>query len=215
MLRMLIADDHSVVRQGMVQILKLAFPEIEIDQAKNSAEVLGCLRKHSYDAIILDISMPGRNGLDILTDLKAVRPEIPVIIFSIYSEDQYAIQALKSGASAYLMKDCEPDELILVLKKVLRGKLHFSERVFEKLVMGLNAGGNGSPQEILSPRELEVMQLIARGKRLSEIAEMLSISASSVSTHRRRILKKLALKNNAQIVRYAIEQKMDFEGSAG
>lgn len=210
MLRMLIADDHSVVRQGMVQILKFAFPEVEIDQAKNGAEVLSYFWKHSYDAVILDISMPGRNGLDILPDLKASHPEVPVMIFSIYAEDQYAIQALKAGASAYLMKDCEPEELILALKKMLRGKLHFSERVFEKLVKGLNAGGGASPQEILSPRELEVLQLIARGKRLSEIAEMLSISPSSVSTHRRRILKKLALKNNAQIVRFAIEHQVDY-----
>lgn len=207
---MLIADDHSVVRQGMVQILKFAFPEVEIDQAKCGIEVLGLFWKHAYDAVILDISMPGRNGLDILADLKAIRPEVPVMIFSIYSEEQYAIQAIKAGASAYLMKDCEPEELILALKKMLRGKLHFGERVFENLVKGINTGGGASPQEILSPREMEVMQLIARGKRLSEIAEILSISASSVSTHRRRILKKLRLKNTAQIVRYSIEHQVDF-----
>ena len=204
----LLADDHLIVRQGLKQILASLYQNISFDEAQNSQEVIGQICKNDYDVILLDISMPGRNGLEILSELKQIKPDIPVLILSMFSEDQYAIRALKAGASGYLTKDCDPEELMGAIRKVMDGKKHFSEAVVDQILTGFKDGWDETPHDTLSAREFQVMCMIAAGKRLSEIAEELLISLSSVSTHRSRILRKMNFRTNADIVRYAVERQL-------
>lgn len=208
MKKILIADDHSVVRSGLKLILNTLPGDVQVDEVKDGREVLGHFWQHNYDLVILDISLPGRNGLDILGELVHAKPDIPVIILSMYSEDQYAIRAIKAGAAGYLTKDCDPEDILQAIEKVFAGKKHFSDAVIQQLIEGVNRGWEKAPHETLSPREMQVMSMIARGESLSDIADRLAISISSVSTHRRRLLKKLHLKSNAEIVRYALQHQL-------
>jgi two-component system, NarL family, invasion response regulator UvrY len=206
MLRILIADDHPIVRKGLKQILSDE-PDIEyVGEARNDSEVLNLLYAEDWDAVVLDITMPGRGGLEVLTDLRRLYPKIPVLILSIHPEDQYAVRALKEGASGYMNKETAPEELVRAIRKIIKGGKYVSSSLAEQLASML---GNDAPlHERLSVREYQVMILIASGRTITEIADEMSLSVKTISTYRSRILEKLGMTNNVEITRYAIKYKL-------
>jgi len=208
MLRILIADDHSVVRKGLRQILLDEFPTAEIGEVPDAEELIKNVMAAQWDVVVSDLSMPGRSGLDALQQIKLSHPELPVLILSIHPEEQYALRALKSGASGYLSKDTAPDELVKAVKKVLLGKKYISQAIAEKLANTFSSDNTINPHESLSDREFDVMKLLANGKSVSEIAEMLSLSVTTVSTYRARVMVKLDLKSNSGLTKYAIENNL-------
>jgi DNA-binding NarL/FixJ family response regulator len=205
MIKILIADDHPVVRKGLKEIIQ-AIPDMTVSgEASNEQEVLENVRKIDFDVVLLDISMPGKSGLDVLKELKRGKPELPVLILSIHPEEQYAVRVLKAGASGYLTKDSAPDELITAILKVSRGKKYISASLAEKLAYDLEIGAEKPLHETLSDREYEVMCLIASGKTIKEIAEELYLSVKTISTYRARILEKMNMKSSAELTHYAIK----------
>ena len=208
MIRILIADDHPIVRQGFKQVLSETADLVVADEAGNGQEVLSLVARRDYDVILLDISMPGKNGLEVLKELKAVNPRIPVLILSIYPEEQYAIRALKAGASGYLTKASAPDELISAIRKVSRGGKYISSSLAEKLAYEVGGDAGKAPHETLSDREYQILLLIASGKTVSDIAGEMCLSVKTVSTYRSRILDKMKMKNNAELTTYAIRNKL-------
>jgi len=205
MLKILIADDHPVVRQGLKQILSEEPDMAVLGEAQNSQEVLELVRKQDWDIVILDITMPGRGGLDVLKELKHERPKLPVLILSVPPEDQYAVRALKAHASGYMTKDSAPDELVNAIRKILRGGKYISPALGEKLAVYLETETEKPLHETLSDREYQVMLMIASGKTVSEIAEELSLSVKTIDTYRARILEKMRMKNHAELMHYAIK----------
>ena len=206
MIKILIADDHSIVREGLKQIVAES-PEMAVrGEAVNGQQVLKLVHKTDYDLILLDIAMPGRGGIDTLKQLKIEKPEIPVLILSMYPEDQYAVRAIKAGASGYLTKESAPEELIGAIKKVAQGGKYVSTDLAEKLVENLGKNTEKPDHTMLSDREYQVMIMIATGKTVKEIADELSLSVKTISTNRARALKKMGMKNNAEFTYYAIKQ---------
>jgi DNA-binding NarL/FixJ family response regulator len=204
-IRILVADDHSVVRQGLKQIIADS-PDMEIvGEAATSQEALELVRSGSFDLIILDISMPGQNGLEILRELKSESPALKVIILSMYPEEQYAIRSLRDGASAYLTKGSQPEELILAIKTVASGKRYITPSVADRLATYIEDNSKRPPHETLSDREMEILMLIGSGKQVSDIAEELNLSIKTVSTYRSRILLKMNMETNAQLIRYSLQ----------
>lgn len=208
MLRILIADDHPVFRQGLRQILNEASDMVVTDEVSDGLEVLGRVRAGCCDVILLDISLPGRNGIDILKQLKKERPKLPVLMLTMHPEEQYAIRALKAGASGYLTKESTPDELITAIRKVSAGGKYVSSSLAETLAYELGRMDEKAPHETLSDREYQIMLLIASGKTVTEIAETLSLSIKTVSTYRSRILEKMRMKNSAELTYYAIKNQL-------
>jgi len=206
--RILIADDHSAVRNGIKHILVNEFSNIDFGYATHAGEVLQIVKEQAWDVIILDIDMPGRNGLDILKQLKDEEINIPVLVFSFHKEEQIAIRALKSGAYGYLAKDAADTELVKAVNIILTGKKYISPQVSEQLISQLENPGNKFPHELLSDREYQTLLLIASGKTVTQIAEELSLSHPTISTYRARILQKMLLKNNAEITNYAIRHNL-------
>ncbi len=208
MLKILIADDHPVFRQGLKQILSETGNMVVTEEVDDGSEVLGRVRAGRFDVVLLDISMPGKNGIDILKQLNKEYPELPVLVLTVHPEEQYAIRALKSGASGYLTKESTPDELVMAIHKVSSGGRYVSSSLAEKLAYEL-ARMDGKPaHEKLSDREYQIMLLIASGKTVTEIAEILSLSIKTVSTYRSRILEKMTMKNNAELTYYAIKNQL-------
>lgn len=208
MIKILIADDHPIVRKGLKDIIKET-SDIEVaDEACNGQEVLEKVRKGDFDLVVLDISMPGRSGLEILKELKGEKPKLSVLILSVHTEDQYAIRVLKAGASGYLTKESAPDELITAIRKASLGKKYISSSLAEKIAFDLETGTEKALHETLSDREYEVMRMIASGKTTKEIGEELFLSVKTVSTYRSRILEKMQMKNNAELIHYAIKNKL-------
>jgi two-component system, NarL family, invasion response regulator UvrY len=204
-MNILIADDHTVVRQGLKQILA-AEPDMSVvGEAKNFGETLEAVRNVDWDVLILDYSMPGGNGLQILKEIKHAYPARPVLILSMHPEDAIAISALRAGAAGYINKECASEELTVAIRKAISGKKYVSASLAEKLALELEAGSEGLPHESLSDREYRVMWMIASGKSISNIAEELILSPNTVSTYRIRILKKLKLDSNTDLVRYAMK----------
>jgi two-component system, NarL family, invasion response regulator UvrY len=208
MLKILIADDHPIVRTGLKQILDEAPVKLACEEAKDGHEVLRKTAGQDFDLILLDIAMPGVNGLDCLKQIKKENPRLPVLIISMYPEEQYAVRALKAGASGYLTKQSAPDELLLAIKKVLSGGKYVSALLAEKMAWQLEKDGAEHPHETLSDREYEVLRLIASGKTASQIAAQLCLSVKTVSTYRTRILEKMKLKNNAELTHYAVRNHL-------
>ncbi len=206
MIRVLVADDHAVVRRGLVQILAEAPDMFVAGEASTGREVLQAVRKHDYDVLVLDIAMPEGGGLEVLQQLQTLKPNLRVLILSMYPERQYAVRVLKTGAAGYLTKESVPDELIAAIRKVARGGKYVSQSLAEKLASELRGEVEKEPHETLSDREYQVMTLLAAGKSATEIATELSLSVKTVSTYRGRILKKLGLSSTAEIIRYAIER---------
>ena len=205
MYKILIADDHAVVRKGLKQILTETSDMIAAGEASTGQEVLDMLMKNEYDVVILDISMPGRSGLDIMKDLKNMKSSIPVLVLSIHPEEQYAVRALKAGASGYLTKESAPDELVVAVRKVAQGGKYVTTSLAEKLAFDLGKANEKPLHETLSDREFQVLCMIGSGKPVKEIAEELCLSIKTISTYRSRILEKTKMKNNAEITRYAIK----------
>jgi len=208
MRRFLIADDHSVVRRGLKQILLEAFPSALIQEVTNSEDLYNRVRLEEWDVVISDISMPGRSGLEILQQVRQNHPKLPFLILSVHSEDQYAIRVLKAGASGYLNKESAPEELVRAVNQLLLGKKFITPSVAEKLATTLDQDSEKMPHEYLSDREFEVFKLLASGKAVSEIAEKIFLSVTTVSTYRARIMTKMNLKTNADLTLYAIEHKL-------
>ena len=208
MTKVLIVDDHPVVREGLRQILKET-PDISVTaEASNGQEALSKAMENDVDVILLDLSMPGRNGLDVLSLLKNVKPNLQILILSTYPEQQYAVRALKAGAAGYLTKESAPEELITAIRKVSHSGKYISSSLAEKLAFDLENGGPKPLDAALSDREYHVMCMIASGKTVKEIAGELNLSIKTISTYRTRILEKMNLKNNAEIARYAIKQDL-------
>lgn len=204
-MRFLIADDHAIVRKGLAQILCEEFPNAQVVEVANSAEALEKVRSGIWDVILLDISMPGRNGVDTLKQMRSEGIKAPILMLSMHSEEQYAVRVLKAGASGFLNKESATDQLLQAVHKVLSGRKYISAAVAEKLAASLGVEGEKPPHEMLSDREMQVLQLLASGNTVSEVAEQLSLSVNTISTYRTRLLEKLSLNNNAELTRYAID----------
>jgi len=206
MIKILVADDHAIVREGLKQIVADTSDIVVAGEAVDGQEVLDQVRKKEWDLILLDISMPGRSGIDTLKDLKIEKPKLPVLVLSMYPEEQYAIRALKAGAAGYLTKESAPEELIQAIRKVSRGGKYISASLAESLASHVGTSAEKQPQETLSDREYQVMLMIASGKTVSEIANELSLSVKTISTNRVRALRKMGMKTNAEFTYYAIKQ---------
>ena len=204
-MKILIADDHAVVRYGLREILQEEFSECEIFEAQNGQEAVERIREGGLDIVLLDITMPGKTGLDVLFEMKRLRPGIPVLVLSMHAEDQYALRALKAGAVGYLTKESAPEELIKAIKAVFQGEKYISSSLAERLASLVQRGVSGPLHESLSDREYQVMRSIASGQTVSQIARDLSLSVKTISTYRARIMDKTGMKNNAELTRYALE----------
>ncbi|HEU4607040.1 MAG TPA: response regulator transcription factor [Chitinophagaceae bacterium] len=207
-MKILVADDHAIVRRGIKQIILEEFPFAETAEAADSEELVKKAFTGQWDVIITDLSMPGRSGLDALQQIKQQLPKVPVLILSMHPEEQYAIRVLKAGASGYISKDMAQDELVAALRRVMAGKKYITPSLAEKLATQLEHDGGGLPHETLSNREFDVLKLLAGGKSVSEIADMLSLSSTTISTYRARILEKMNMRTNAELTRYALENKL-------
>jgi len=207
-MKILVADDHAIVRKGLKQILLDEYPFGEIEECSNTEELLSKAIDGRWDVIISDISMPGRSGLDALHQIHEAHPRVPVLILSMHPEEQYAIRALKAGASGYCSKDLAHDELVNAVRRVLSGRKYITPTLAETLATQLEQETQAEPHKCLSDREFEVFKLLAAGKAVSEIAEGLRLSATTISTYRSRVLSKMNLKTNSDLTRYALENKL-------
>ncbi len=208
MLRILIADDHPIVRHGLRQLIAKTTDMVVVDEASDGWEVISKVGASDCDVVLLDISMPGLNGLDIIRQLKKESPRLPILILSMHSEEQYAVRAFRAGASGYLTKQSAPDELLAAIRKVSIGGKYVSSSLAEKLASDLAIGTEQSPHKTLSNREYQVMLMIAAGKTVAEIAEELSLSIQTISTYRSRILQKMQMKNNVELANYAVRNQL-------
>jgi DNA-binding NarL/FixJ family response regulator len=207
-MHILIADDHAVVRRGLREILADALPGADFSEAGNGDEVLSQLGKSQAAMLVLDISMPGRSGMDVLRDVKHAYPRLPVIILSCQPEDQYAVRCLRAGAAAYINKESAPEELAEATKKILSGGRYVSASVAETLLTNLDDSVDKPLHELLSDREYEVMRLIAAGVPLTEIGDRLHVSVKTISSYRARIMEKMQMKSNAELIRYAMTHSL-------
>jgi len=207
-MRILIADDHPLVRQGLKQLLAAEPDMLVVGEAKNATETLDLARNLEWDVLILDYSMPGGNGLVVLKEIKRSYPRRPVLVLSMHPEDSIAISVLRAGAAGYINKECASEELTVAIRKAVSGGKYVSTSLAEKLALELEDGTRARPHESLSDREYRVMWMIASGKSITHIAEELFLSPNTISTYRIRILKKLKLEHNADLVRYAIKHRL-------
>lgn len=208
MIRVLITDDHVLIRRGLKQILQEGFGAVTIGEAQDARQAMEQIAKHDWDVVVMDITMPGRSGLDVLRDIKMVRPGLPVLILSMHPEEQFAVRVLKSGAAGFIPKESAPEELIHAVKKVLTGGRYVTATLAEKIAFDLSAQTDKPLHETLSDREFEVLCMIASGKTVGQIAEKLGLSVKTISTYRARILEKMRMKNNAELTHYAIKNQL-------
>jgi len=202
MQRILLADDHSFIRLGLIQILKDEYPSAEIKEVGDGESLIKEVMQHDWDLVISDLDMPGRSGLEALEQIKLIKPMLPVLILSIFTEDLYAVRVLKAGASGYLNKNAAPYELIKAIQRISLGKKYITPEIAEKLLASTDT--EKKPHELLSNREFEIFKLLAVGKTVSQIADTLSIALTTVSTHRSRIMEKLGFSTNSDLTRYAL-----------
>ena len=208
MIRILIADDHAILRRGLKEILVRELPEVVCGEAEDAQQVLMQVQSDDWDLVMLDITMPGRSGLDVLKDLQTMRPKLPVLVLSMHPEDQYGKRVLRAGASGYMNKKSAPEELINAIRKLLAGGQYVSPALAERLALDLKYGAAKSAHEILSHREFEVLRMIASGKTVTQIAEELHLSVNTVSTHRARILEKMHMTTSAELMHYALSNHL-------
>ena len=208
MLKILIADDHPLIRRGLIQIIKDNLPVQLIDEESDGALVLSRLDSFSYDILILDISLPNRDGMDILHDVKSIYKDLPVLMLSIQPEEQYALRALKLGASGCLNKVVAPENLVEAVKTVVAGKKYINNKLSNLMLENLNRDVDEKPHETLSEREFQVMLMIGSGKTITQISTTLNLSVKTISTYRSRLLKKMGLSNSAQITSYVYKNKL-------
>jgi DNA-binding NarL/FixJ family response regulator len=211
-MRVLIADDHAIVRRGLKLILSEEFSRVVFGEARNGQEVLDQVWKEDWDIVVLDITMPGRSGLEVLKELKQLRPKLPVLILSMHSEDQFGMRVLKAGAAGYMTKENVPEELVKAIKKVIAGGKYISAGLAEQLAFNLDQDMGRPLHEKLSDREYQVMCKIASGQTVKEIAVELALSMKTISTYRTRILEKMKMKSSAELTHYAVKNKLvDYE----
>jgi DNA-binding NarL/FixJ family response regulator len=208
MIRALLVDDHQIVRRGLKEVLDDEFSELETSEAENSQEALELITTQDWDIVLLDINIPGRNGLEVLSEIKRLRPRTPVLVVSAYPEEEFAIRSLKLGASGYLNKSSASDEVVTAAKKAMAGGKYVTALLAERLAGTLGSGIQLAPHESLSSRELQVLQMIATGKTIKEIAGELALSEKTVGTYRLRIAKKMALNSNVELTRYAMKHRL-------
>jgi two-component system, NarL family, invasion response regulator UvrY len=208
MVRVLIADDHAILRRGLKEILVRELEGSVFGEAKDAQEAVAQIQSNTWDLLILDITMPGRSGLDALRDLRTLRPELPVLVLSMHSEAQYGKRVLRAGAAGFMSKESAPEELINAVKKVLAGGRYMSQLLAEKLAWDLTDGVEDDMQETLSHRQFEILRMIAAGKTLSQIAGELHLSVSTISTYRARILEKLKMRTTAELIHYALHNRV-------
>lgn len=208
MLKILVADDHEIVRKGLMKVLAETLHPVEVDEAGTGQDALGKLGKKKYDLVVLDIKMPGKSGLDVLKEIKQRQPKLPVLILSMHSEEQFAIRAIRAGASGYLTKECAGDELALAVRKALKGEKYIGDTLAQIIAGELASNSDKPVHEQLSDREYQVMLLIASGKAVGTIAAELCLSVKTISSYRAIILQKTKLKNNAEITHYAMQNKL-------
>jgi two-component system, NarL family, invasion response regulator UvrY len=204
LIRILLADDHPIVRRGLKDMLSRELAGATCDEAGNAQDVFSKVQDQAWDLVILDLTMPGRSGLDVLKDVKGFRPELPVLVLSMHPEDQLGKRVLKAGASGYMNKESAPEELIKAVRKVLAGGVYVSPALAERLATDLRDDSGQPLHEILSDREFEVLRLIGSGKTVSQIAELLHLSVATISTHRKHILQKMNMTTTAQLMNYAL-----------
>lgn len=208
MIKILIADDHGIIRKGIKQILSRT-SDIEVTaEASTGQEALEKIWTSHFDLVILDISLPGRNGLEILKQIRSQKPKLPVLILSMYPEEQYAVRVLRAGASGYLTKESDKNELVEAIRRIAEGKKYITPSLAEKLASELEPSNDKALHERLSDREYHILCLIAKGKSSNEIAEELALSVKTVSTHRARVLEKMGMKSNAELTYYAVQSKL-------
>lgn len=203
-LRVLLVDDHAILREGLKQILRDQFPEAVFGEAANAAAAVECVHWEKWDLLILDISMPGRSGLDVLAEVKSASAELPVLVLSAHAEEHYAMRALKGGAAGYMTKNYPPEELIDAVHRLLAGRKYVTPSIGEALAARLEGPDTASPHEALSNREFQLLKLIASGQTLKEIAQALSLSESTVGTYHTRLLAKMNLRSDVELTRYAL-----------
>jgi len=207
-MRILITEDHAVVRQGLKLILADHFKKAVFGEARNATEALALVWKEKWDVVVLDITMPGRSGLEVLKEIKRSRPKLPVLILSMHPEDQFAVRLLKAGAAGYLTKESAGQELVGAIKKVVAGGHYISSSLAERMASYLTIDVRKAPHERLSDREFLILRMFASGKQVSQVAKELTISVSTVSTYRARILEKMDMKNNAELTHYALQKEL-------
>jgi two-component system, NarL family, invasion response regulator UvrY len=207
-MKILIADDHAVVRQGLKQILADEFSRATFGEAGTAQEAIAKVWEDEWDVVVLDITMPGRSGLEVLTEIRKSRPQLPVLVLSMHPEDQFAMRVLKSGAAGYMTKESAPEALVGAIKKVLAGGRYVSPALAEQMASYLGTDLQKPPHERLSDREFLVLRLIASGKTVSQIADELALSAKTISTYRARILEKMLMSSNAELTHYAIQSRL-------
>jgi DNA-binding NarL/FixJ family response regulator len=205
MIEVLIADDHAIVRRGLKQILADSKDIIVAGEATNGREALELIQQRDWDVLVLDITMPGRSGLDILKDIHEFRPKLPVLVLSMHAEEQFATRMLKAGAAGYLNKESAPEELVKAIRKVYAGGKYVSPAQAERMIGAFTGQQTGQPHESLSDREFEILCLIASGKTVSQIGRELSLSVKTISTYRARIMLKMRMSTNAELTHYAIK----------
>jgi two-component system, NarL family, invasion response regulator UvrY len=205
MLRILIADDHAIVRKGLIQILLEQYPTAVISETADAESLIFATTNEKWDVVICDMSMPGRSGLDALQQIKQSSPKLPVLIMSMHPEDQYALRVLKAGASGYLLKETIHDSIVKAIETVMLGKKFITSSIAEKLADAFDKDASRQLHENLSDREFDVMKLLAFGKSVTEIGEQLSLSTTTISTYRSRIMEKMDMRSNADLTRYALE----------
>jgi two-component system invasion response regulator UvrY len=207
-IRLLVADDHAIVRRGLREILGEAHDFTVAGEAATREEVLARIGERAWDVLILDLSLPGCSGIDLLAEVKHRRPDLPVLILTVHPEDQYALRALRAGAAGYLTKESAPEQLVEAVRKVVRGGRYVSPTVAERLAFNLGPDAGRPPHEALSDREYEVLRMLASGKTVSEVAAELSLSVKTVSTYRTRVLEKMGMRTNAELTHYAIKNRL-------
>jgi len=208
MIRVMLADDHAIVRAGLKEILADT-GDIEVTgEATNGQEALALVRAGEFDVAVLDMSMPGRSGIELIKLVKAERPKLRVLVLSMHGEQQYAVRAVKAGASGYLTKESAPDQLVAAIRRIAAGGAYVSPETAERLVLDAAPRAEGAPHALLSDREFQVFQMIAAGRSVTEIARELTLSVKTVSTHKTHVMEKMGLANQAELIRYAIENKL-------
>jgi DNA-binding NarL/FixJ family response regulator len=205
-MKILLTDDHALVRQGLRLILADHFKDATFGEARNAHDALTKVWKEKWDVVVLDVTMPGRSGLEVLKEIKRSKPKLPVLVVSMHPEDQFAVRILKAGAAGYLTKESAGEELVGAIKKVTGGGKYISPSLAERMASYLAIDVQKAPHERLSDREFLVLRMIASGKPVSEIAKELSLSVATISTYRARLLEKMDMKNNAELTHYAIQK---------
>lgn len=204
MIEILLADDHAIIRDGLRQIIADTDDLTVAGEAVNGSEALARVRERNWDVLVLDISMPGKNGLELIKQIKIERPKLPILIFSMHDEEQYALRALRAGAAGYLTKDSDARQLLTVIRKIAGGGVYLSPAMAERMARELMPASEAPPHTLLSDREYQIFELIVRGHSLTNIAERLCLSVKTVSTHKSNLLQKMNMTNQAELIRYAI-----------